>query len=314
MIHTRGFPNPNGLTCYINSVLIILSSLKNFRLISNMVYWLRIIYTNDIHNANEYENLIENIKKYIKIDTSNFNDVHEFYVLLIDSLHEKYKTGSNKNNVIKQNSRSNTYASQSNVELINIRIMYKDYADANASIVFNVFHTVDLVSSSCDVCARNELHFENTNCYHIAIDESTDLYKAIEKYYISFDTSIACDTCCKRITSHKMKRTIWFCPKILSVRIVRETFENNHVRVRRDPVDIPLHLNLRAFCKQSRLWSAYRLVGVIEHFGDAYNGHYATSLLGPEGFTLFDDGSPCIKRDPDPKYVVMMFYELLDIN
>ena len=289
----RGFPNPSGRTCYINSVLVLLCETVGFKTLSLFEPWLRLLHNRrSVDNPDWYLELIRTIKETVRIDVSVFNDAHEFYVMLIDTLHEKHR-------------KSLPQASY------RVDASYDEYMRANDTYAFRNFFTVECVTSTCARCSKKETRLESTNCYHIPLSGSDDMQSALRVHYATQEVTVECDACSERATEHRIERSIWRPSKVVAVRSSREKFANGRVGVSRDPMTLPSKLDMRAY-GHKRALGVYRLLGVIEHFGDAYRGHYTASVHDSAGgFTWFDDDSPPVRKDPDPRCVVMAFYELV---
>lgn len=332
-----GFPNV-GNTCYINSVLQSILSLQT--------------YTNYIKKE---ENIVdqENISKYIKrlmnmdADLSGESiqktmvgickqiftkcpylrfgaqsDAHEFFIWLMNELHQEEKDNNLSIRFTNRNIDTNSLLYKAWIHKI------KYLKNEGISKYTTLFSGSFISLVSCTLCDyKNETH---ENLYSLEIqfpEKSKESHSLIELLDYQTKTEIISDAICEKCKKTgvlKKKMMIAIVPKVLVVQLSRFTFLQGKYIKNETHVSLPTHLNLAnskylLYDKNSNRSTKYKLCSIVHHFGGRMGGHYVATSQCNGRWILFDDSNvrPCLstfspeEASPSP---YLAFYEFVDVD
>jgi ubiquitin C-terminal hydrolase len=292
-----------GNTCYINSAIQCLSNTYELT-----EYFLNNSYKDDYDNDKEFHIIVREWKRLIdgiwdtnctisptsfiktvkvisyKKGLINFvgmgqNDVQEFLVFLIDSIHEILA----KEVIIKISGKVVNDIDRMALEAMKMwKIFFKD----SYSIMVDLFYgqlvsTIELddsVSSrNYDPCCYFSLPIPNKN--NINIYDCFDLFTSTE--VLDGDNMVKCEKTGKLKIGKKTIK-IWNFPKILIIHLKR--FDNNGNKLT-NFINFPLqNLNLNKYCVgYDKFNSNFDLFGICNHSGSLNGGHYFAYCKNPNG-------------------------------
>ena len=298
-----------GNTCFLNSAIQLLSNIRIFT-----IYFLSDQYKEDInHDKKEVSFLKEWVKLMVAMWEDNCivkpisfkkvlgkcyesynsyrqNDSQEALHKIIDLLHEALSYEVDIKHVVSDKTKELTEKDKCNIEAINAwKVMFhKQY-----SIPISLFYGQFFSQLSCDKCGYISKTFEPFNVFELNIDDdSNNINDCLDKFSLSEDLNgdncVFCEKC-KENTPRKRKTTIWKLPCILIFSFSRfsDPFKKIHKRI-----EFPLNnFILGDYCEKNEDKTAkYNLVGVSNHFGNTFGGHYTSYCKNGNGtWYNFDD-------------------------
>ena len=297
------FNNRKGLnnlafTCYLNSIIQILFSIKEFRNFildiqitkedKNVLYSIYKIFY-ELNNSNNNKNYIETndfINNYDdeKINIYEQKDAHEFFLDLIDKLEKrliKYK----KEKVFK-------YLFNCKINTILKCCINAKHTNTKKEIFYSINLEVKDKENVCD-----------------------SLKSFIKCEYIDNENMVYRTKCKKRRNMYKYSNFLTL-PRIFV--IVLKRFEFNEILLRYIKINnyfkFPEILDFSKFItdkNSNNLNNKYVLFGVVIHKGLTYSGHYYTIIKedNTNYWIKLDDASTNIVKDDDAKKIFFGEYE-----
>jgi ubiquitin C-terminal hydrolase len=282
-----------GNTCYINSVLQMLFTLKplmrtiKYKKADNpLTNSLSILF--DAMETSDTNLAPVSLKKNMDLYMPNFkdkieHDAHEFLMGLIDFLHKNFYEKESFQDV-------NQFAST----------MYKEYIkaleesfkfDTNISKLMYSGLTKKLV---CRDCQYISYKFETYLSLDMYLQNKNDtLYTCLKRYFETDYIYIECGNCGAkdRNVEHSVEPSLNKLPKYLFIMLKRFTFSNGKPSKNNNSIDIPEELDLSQFYSTlDETSNQYTLQSVICHQGkDIDTGHYMTLSKNLTGWDLFND-------------------------
>jgi len=290
-----------GNTCYINSIIHCLKDLileqedniNDTRELSTKLYTL-------CEAIKEYDGVISPITfvkqvkaLYPKYNNTSQHDAHEFFMDLLDTLHEE-----NKRSRIMYNPYGHTLHKESNKAWI-------DCVKQNSFISKNIFGQI-IRTYKCRECEHTFNNYERYNTLdtipHVSVKESLNRY-----FNFNDIVYIACDNCGKpeRQQEHSVITKIIRPSQLLFI-----LFKN---KPKNNEIDIPLELDISDFSlntEDGRSYT-YTLKSLICHVGlHPEVGHYYNVHVGDVGdtFTIYNDNQKFTSNKYDKSHVYMMMY------
>ena len=301
-----------GNTCYVNSVLQVLSHIqefneyistyvnanqesKNMNQISILKEW------NDLNDLLWHKNVIISPKRFLKViqgyskmkNNENFsgydqNDSTEFLYFLFDIMHEEMK---NKDASLKSNVQDKWKKLSSNKSF---QPFVKKKLKSDFSIIDELF------SGVCEttILDENENHISHSYQSFVMMDlplVDTDLIPCIDEYFRDdelnaenenqyFDDT---DNTYKDVT--KQMRLIR-SPHILIIHLKRW---NANLRKNQRIIHYPHQLNMTPYIKSSNGESAkectYELFAINNHSGNVFGGHYFSYIKNGNKWYTYND-------------------------
>lgn len=312
-----------GNTCFMNSAIQCLSNTEVFT-----KYFLSDKYLNDIKSDNDNCELLHQWVRLMKgmwesdciVSPNSFhktfrqlslnngrlmfsgfaqNDVQEFLVFMIDSLHECL---SRKVNISIKGKIVNE------IDKIALESMksWKIYFKENYSEVINIFYGQQV--STITSCKTNEVlsRAYQPICFFslpIPNKKTINIYDCFDLF--TSETLLDGDNKYKNEKTNeyvcaKKSISIWNFPKILIIAFKR--FRNNFSKIN-NVIDFPLEaLDLRKYCiGYDKHKSIYDLYAISNHTGGHSGGHYYSFCKNKNKWYLFDDRSV---SEVDPSRII----------
>jgi len=217
------------------------------------------------------------------------NDAHEFFILLIEKIHEELNSAPKKTE-----SYSEFKPSKTAVTLQEKAAEWKKYSDdRDQSIITATFGGILLNEIQCKNCGHFSYSFEDS------LDIALNLHNPNGKPFLNTSGTIGLYTClkefvkeehlegyrceeCKR-KNYSTKRTrIWKEPRYLVLQFKRFVYDNyGDLNAIKNAVSFPLRdMNLQYFMHQdsNEPRRSYDLYGIVSHYGNLDSGHYITFL------------------------------------
>ena len=328
-----------GNTCFLNSAVQILSNIRLFTL-----YILSEQYKEDINNdkkeikfLNEWTKLMIamwedncivkpiSFKRvlgefYDPYSSYRQNDSQEALHKIIDLLHESLSYEVEIMHKKTDESKELSEKDKLNIEAINSwRNMFHKHYSIPVALFYGQFHS----ALSCNECNYVSNSFEPFNVFELNIDEEcNNIIDCLNNFTIVEDIDgencVFCEKC-KKNTPRKRKTTIWKLPNILifSFSRFRDPFKKIHRRI-----EYPLNnLSLGNYCEKTEDKTAkYNLVGVSNHFGNTFGGHYTSYCKNGNGSWYHYDDTDVSEIDDtnevisNQAYVIVYERKNLDIE
>ncbi len=306
---SSGFSNL-GNTCYMNSVLQCLINtppIYNYFIEgSHFIQQARdcplteefgeILCNAFLEKSNKRDIIhsLEDLKKTLEKVAPIFegysqNDAHEFFILLIEKIHEELNSAPKKAEPYSEFKPSKTATT-----LQEKAAEWKKYSDdRDNSIITATFGGILLNEIMCKNCGHKSHSFEDS------LDLALNLRNSNGKPFLDTSGTIGLYTClkefvkeehlegyrceeCKRKNHSTKKTTIWKEPRYLVLQFKRFVYDNyGDLNAIKDAVSFPLvDLNLQYFMHQdsNEQRRSYDLYGMVNHYGNLDGGHYISFL------------------------------------
>ena len=322
-----------GNTCYMNSAIQCLSNipmltyyfkskkfvkdLKGGSLERNLVVqWYKLIEglwsTNCIISPQSFRREVRLLALkqgiYLNFVGNGQNDVQEFLVFMIDSMHNALC--KNVNMII-----SGSVENDLDKCALEAMKSWKNFFKDNYSILVDLFYS----QTSQTIYSLKGEHLSTTyqpSCYYTLPikDNSKTLYDCFDNYtdrelldgdnrWLEEETNIYMDV--------YKKISFWNLPKVLI--IVLKRFNNNREKID-NLIKFPFDLDLCKYCVGYRKNTfKYKLKSVANHDGNLNGGHYYSYVCNPNGkwYTYNDTNVSLMKKeDVVTKGAYCLFYEL----
>lgn len=305
-----------GSTCYMNSVLQIMSStpfmilyvlcrnekVYGFR---NMYDQLRKKYKDDSENTISWSllKIIETMwsrncliepkhffkkiqKKFREFQSNQQCDAHEFFILLLDSIIEETKD----NKKVVYDSQDLTVIERKYYESIN------RFLSENNSLVSRIYLSTMVNYIECQNCSYNNCIFENH--FSLSLDLYNDnLESCLNKYFESnkLNEDYKCDKCKERNLSTQ-QQFFYKTPNVLVLHLKRFNQHHNRIIKNNQPIQYHETIDISKYVLNNNLENTktYELFGVVYHYGQMNNGHYTacTKHQISKKWYFYDDETP----------------------
>ncbi|KAL4442898.1 hypothetical protein ABPG74_010787 [Tetrahymena malaccensis] len=295
-----------GNTCYMNSALQCVFNIPGF-----LDYFTSGKYKKEINQANKgIANEFAELALAIEENTSKNNfqrpsglkfaiqkvnqqflgsgqqDSQEFLRTLLDGLH---------NDLNRVQGKKPYRELEANIKLKPINKIgeewYQYYLDRDNSIVTDYFTGQLMSKVICQVCQSESIAFDNFMDLSLSfmafrILNSYDLDRLINAFLKeeSLDDTYYCKNC-KKHTKSKRKFFIWQLPEILVIHLKRFHFGSTRREKINYNVTFPIQdLNMCQYMERQTNNSSeylYDLIGIVNHSGNLYGGHYTAQCKNP---------------------------------
>ena len=285
-----------GNTCYMNSAIqcishtLLLSEyflgnkyLEDYntsKIEHNIVReWKRLVdglWTNDrcIITPTSFHRIVLILSRKLgyNVKFGNFtqNDVQEFLLFMINTLHEALCSKI----IVKISGKVVNDLDKLALEAMK---SWKAFFKDNYSIVIDIFYSQLFSAIKCPDCSYISTVY-NPICYHtlpIPNKENIDLYDCFRAFtnneVLDGENKWKCDKC-KELKRANKRLLLWSTPKILIICLKRFTNMRKNNAFVRFPIN---NLDLKEFCiGYDKHKSKYNLYGVCNHAGNINGGHY----------------------------------------
>jgi ubiquitin C-terminal hydrolase len=289
-----------GNTCYLNSSLQLLcKSNKLSSLLKDR---------NDVYNIFNIDstNLILFLKTLSKdIKHMHFlqqNDAHEFIILFLDFLHEKYKEKKTFSDVPKASAYNKM------VNLCN-KHWFSDY-----SKIMDIFYLQIIFQTECSECHYSCTNIENHSILSLELEEVVKLGSLNECLQIFFQQQVLdewkCDKCSNTKNNYRDNK-IWRLPSNLIICVKRNKYADGKLKKLNNLISVPNFLTLKPYTLKSYPKYDYNLLGVINHYGESDDGHYNFDFPFKNDLLKVDDDKVFKINEYDKQHCYIFIYEML---
>jgi ubiquitin C-terminal hydrolase len=280
-----------GNTCYMNSVLQMLYTLKVINchehdnpLMKSLIILFDAMETSKINLSPM--SLKKNIDKYIpKFKDKIEHDAHEFLIEIVDFLHKNFT-----NKTLIDLDKVNQFSSK----------MYQDYikstynsfkfeTDISKNMYFGL--TKKLICQDCEFISYKFEDFMSLDIY--PQNDNDTLNNCLNRYFETDYIYIECENCGSkdRNVEHSVQCSVNKLPKFLFIMLKRFTFSKGKPSKNNNRVEIQENLDLSHYYSTLNNSSTrYTLKSIICHQGkDLDTGHYVTLSKNNNQWVLFND-------------------------
>jgi len=198
-------------------------------------------------------------------------DSHEFLSIILDRLHEEFKSDVEIVEV-KQPAKLN-------IEMISVLEgginFYKNFIKSNHSIILDIFYGIFLFEIKCKLCDNCVYNYEPFNTIEVDLQSDT-LEECLSGYFKQSEVDYTCQKCKDagiQIQGLALKtQSIFLLPNKLCIQLKR--FKKDlHVSKITKLIQFPIRdLKLKQFYNDESI--QYNLYGVVHHSGSLNGGHY----------------------------------------
>lgn len=299
-----GLSNPDGVSCYINSVIQVLVHLPFFS--ENMSKGKGDLLADDFvklsNRLKESDNTVTAIhpKTFKARLDERFrepveHDAHDFLLYLLDAF-GKVNVGTR----FKNNSRNE-------LNLASTASFKSYFGTSKKSIVYHYFYGQYIKRFTCNGCYNYIQVFDPFIDLNLICKESS-LSKLIDNHFSTDFVSRNCSEC-DVLKEHIVSTSIYRPPNILTVTINRNLGQAKKIDSK---VIIPRNLDLSKYYHSNKNEACkYKLTSMICHVGTIETGHYFAIIKNDGKWTLFNDH--IVKCDIDissldPSSPYILFY------
>jgi len=223
-------------------------------------------------------------------------DSHEFLSLILDMLHEEFKTNVEILEIVKPEKINND-----NIDILNIGInFYTKFIKNNHSIILDIFYGIFLFEIKCLNCGNCNYNFEPFNTIELDLYNLTDINELLTKYFSPSEVDYTCSKCANEVNKGTnkaiKKQSIFLLPNKLCIQLKRfkkiEMRGGIHIQKISNQINFPLKdLKLEQFYNSESF--LYDLYGIVNHSGNSNGGHYIsyTKNLITGDFYEFNDSN-----------------------
>lgn len=247
-------------------------------------------------------------------------DSHEFLSLILDMLHEEFKTDVEILE-IKQPEKID----YDKIDVLDNGIkFYANFIKKNHSIILDIFYGIFMFEIRCSNCGNCNYNYEPFNTIELDLNDFTNIEDCLQKYFSPLEVDYSCSKC-KKINGEENERknkaiktqSIFLLPNKLCIQLKRfkktETRGGIHIQKISNQIDFPLtNLKLKQFYNSES--NLYDLYGIVHHSGSPSGGHYIsyTKNMITGDFYEFNDSQ--VSQVKNPEAIVnpgayLLFYE-----
>jgi len=252
----------------------------------------------------------------------NFNgfaqqDSHEFLSLILDRLHEEFKTDVEILEIIQPE----------NIDLDKISILesgikfYTNFIKKNHSIILDIFYGIFLFEIKCKTCGNCNYNYEPFNTIELDLNDSNSIEDCFKKYFSPSEVDYNCSKCTKSINTETNKaiksQQIFLLPNKLCIQLKRfkKTESRGGMSISKitNLIRFPLNnLELNQFYNKES--SNYDLYGVVHHSGNSNGGHYISFTKNMISGDWYEFNDSRVSQIMNPESIVnpgayLLFYE-----
>ena len=329
----KGIPNL-GNTCFLNTCLQLLLQTPELEVNDNdsevatknileKHLWIEWKKWKENSTDESFHSLFQTIR-YIA-DKKGFtlftgyvqNDLSEFLLFFMDTLHEYFKRPRNMK--INGNIQNET----DKIAVDCYKMLQDTYQNEYSEIIdtFYGIYISKIYSLEKDLSSKPESFFLlDLPIPHSTIPNSISIYSCFD-HYISpeYMENGWIDETTKQMKSVHKQIAFWCFPKILVITLQRCQLQPNHISKKMDLIDFPItNLDLSKYVVgyNARKY-VYDLYGVVNHIGDVNGGHYTAFVLSEEKWYHCNDH--IIENVIDPRQIItpmayVLFYRMHSIR
>jgi ubiquitin C-terminal hydrolase len=246
-------------------------------------------------------------------------DSHEFLSLILDMLHEEFKTDVEILEIVQPKK-----INYEKIDVLDGGIkFYTNFIKKNHSIILDIFYGIFVFEIKCSSCKNSNYNYEPFNTIELDLNDSTNINECFAKYFSSSEVDYSCSKCDNKAnkennTNKAIKtQSIFLLPNKLCIQLKRfkkiETRGGIHIQKINNQIDFPLtNLQLNQFYNLENI--SYDLYGIVNHSGSPSGGHYIsyTKNMITGDFYEFNDSR--VSQVKNPQAIVnpgayLLFYE-----
>jgi ubiquitin C-terminal hydrolase len=319
-----------GNTCYMNSVIQCLSVTsfgefclnQKIKLTPESLFCCVIWTFNLLKYDKNYAITPHHLKNRFGTINPSFSnnmqqDAHEFLVKLLDNLHDELN--NNKNIKLPYVEIDNENGTDEEI----LSLFVKNYIDRNVSPIVDIFMFQERTLFVCSRCGKKRQNYSflsildlpiPTEKSNISIQDCLDEFT--KKDVLVDDNMLECKKCNKKTKTIKQS-SMHSCPKILILCLNRFKKMNNYisnVAKINNPIAFQKNINITNYNSNKNKNNSecnYKLVGVVNHMGSLYGGHYTADIYDKTNdiWVNYSDSSISIAEMPDFCHGYILFYE-----
>jgi ubiquitin carboxyl-terminal hydrolase 8 len=213
------------------------------------------------------DELIPNFRGYSQQDS------HEFFSLILDTLHEEFKTDIE---ILEIKQPDNIDYDKINI-LDNGIKFYTNFIKNNHSIILDIFYGIFVFEIKCLTCDNHNYNYEPFNTIELDLYDFKSIDECLQKYFISSEVDYNCSKCNTNNTKALKTQSIFLLPNKLCIQLKRfkktESRGEIHTHKISNHIEFPLvNLQMTQFYNSDK--SSYNLYGIVNHSGSLSGGHY----------------------------------------
>jgi len=253
-------------------------------------------------------------------------DSHEFLSLILDMLHEEFKTDVEILEIVQPEK-----INYEKIDILDNGIkFYTNFIKKNHSIILDIFYGIFMFEIKCSTCGNCNYNYEPFNTIELDLNDSTNIDECFKKYFSQSEVDYSCSKCNNisqvngvnggtngGINKAIKTQSIFILPNKLCIQLKRfkktETRGGIHIQKISNQIDFPLKdLKLDQFYNSDSF--TYDLYGIVNHSGSPSGGHYIsyTKNMITGDFYEFNDSR--VSQVKNPQAIVnpgayLLFYE-----
>lgn len=259
------------------------------------------------------DELIPNFRGYSQQDS------HEFLSLILDMLHEEFKTDVEILEIIQPEK-----IDYEKMDVLDNGIkFYTNFIKKNHSIILDIFYGIFVFEIKCVKCGNCNYNYEPFNTIELDLNDTTNIDECLKKYFSSSEVDYLCSKCntsqVNRETNNKAIKTqkIFLLPNKLCIQLKRfkktETRGGMNIQKICNQIDFPLkNLKLEQFYNSDSF--SYDLYGIVNHSGSPSGGHYISYTKNMITSDWYEFNDSRVSQIKNPQAIVnpgayLLFYE-----
>lgn len=252
-------------------------------------------------------------------------DSHEFLSLILDMLHEEFKTDVEILEIVQPEK-----INYDKIDVLDGGVkFYANFIKKNHSIILDIFYGIFMFEIKCSSCKNSNYNYEPFNTIELDLNDSINIDECLKKYFSSSEVDYSCSKCNntqvngettqinEQINKAIKTQSIFLLPNKLCIQLKRfkkiETRGGVHIQKINNQIDFPLtNLQLEQFYNTDSF--TYDLYGIVNHSGSPSGGHYIsyTKNMITGDFYEFNDSR--VSQIKNPESIVnpgayLLFYE-----
>lgn len=242
-------------------------------------------------------------------------DSHEFLSIILDSLHEEFKTDID---IIETKQPDNI--DYNKIDILDNGIkFYTNFIKKNHSIILDIFYGIFLFEIKCLTCGNYNYNYEPFNTIELDLNDSSNINDCFIKNLSSSEVDYSCSKCNGKSNINRAIKTqsIFLLPNKLCIQLKRfkktETRGGVHIQKINNQIDFPLiNLQLKQFYNLDE--HSYDLYGIVNHSGSPSGGHYISYTKNMMSGDWYEFNDSSVYQIKNPQAIVnsgayLLFYE-----